>query len=177
MGSLLINLVPLRDAATGRNIGHGCREWTRACSDAFSALSDVAELSCDLLQPPCGNGGLSRRKAPGQLSSVGAPRQAIGGGLGKAFRSSSAGLGRAWAGLARFWRAPGQALGALTRPRAGFPELLGRPGAALGKLWAVLASSRPGSGRPEAALGRPSGAPRQAWGVPWAAGARTGPNN
>ena len=125
----LNNLVPLRDAATGRNMGHGRREWTRACSDAFSALSDVAELSCDLLQPPCGNGGLSRRKAPGQRSGAGAPRQAMGG-PGQTFQSSRAGLERPWAGLARFWRAPGQALGALTRPRAGFPELLGRPGAA-----------------------------------------------
>ena len=160
----------------GRNIGYGHRERTQADSDALSALLGVAELSCDLLQPSCGNGGLSRRKAPGQLSGAGAPRQAMGG-PGQAFRSSSAGQGRPWAGSGQSWRAPGQALGALKRLWAGFPKLFGRPGACLGRPWQLLASFRAGPGRPDAALGRPSGAPPQAWGVPWAAGGRKGPKS
>ena len=99
----------------------------------FSALSEVVEWSCDLLQPSRGKVWLSKPEAPGQLSGAGAARQSMGG-LEKAFRSSSAGLERPGAGLARSWRAPWQALGALTRPWAGVAELLGRPGAALGRL-------------------------------------------
>ena len=39
---------------------------------------------------------------------------------------SSTGLERLWAGLAGFWRAPGQVMGALGWPWAGLLELLGR---------------------------------------------------